>query len=173
MTEAQSTMILKPRAVNKRAVFDMVCAALVLAFCAWGFWKGPIWPDRIGILVGPAPPTLLILLRARNRQILPDRLPARWSRTSRLEMRLTTLGWVLTVVFMFFLFPWLFMDTSRHPGADHPYLLVAFTAQIWAQFLDQYIADREHIPPPDPLVPPSMRIAGTKPFQSEHWGENA
>jgi len=173
MTEAQSAGIQKPRAINKRAVFDMVCAVVLLVLCVLAFWKGPIWPDRIGILIGLAPPLFLILQRARNRQFYPDRLPARWSRTSPLETRLTTLTWVLTVVFFFFMIPWVFVDVSKRPGAAHPYFLVAFTAQIWAQFLDQYIGDRKYIPPPDPLVPQSMRAADMKPFHSEHWGQSA
>lgn len=146
MTETQSTAIPKPRAINKRAVFDMVCGIVALAVCVWGFWKSPVWPDRICIVAGLVPPVLLLLIRGWSRQYHPDRLPVRWSRTSRLETRLTTLGWVLTVVFVLFLFPWVFVDTSKHPVLDHACLLIAFTAQIWAQLLDHYIDDRKFIP---------------------------
>jgi hypothetical protein len=156
MTDAQPTTILKPRAISKRAVFDIICGVLLIVVCAWGLWIGPIWPDRIGIIVGLVPPLFLMLQRAQNRQFHPDRLPARWSKTSRLEMRVTTLLWVVQAIFFFFMMPWIFVDTSKHPVLNHVCLLIAVSAQVWAQFLDHYIADRKYIPPPDPLVPPSM-----------------
>jgi hypothetical protein len=173
MTEAQSTVI-SPPALNKRAVFGIVCGLLLLGLCTIAIWKGPIWPDKIATIFGLFPPLILgLLVRSWNRQFHPERAPARWPKTSRLEGRLVAIQWVLTAIFFFFMIPWIFVDTSKRPVLDHSLILVAITAQCWAQFFDRYIDDRKYIPPPDPLVPPSTRIAEMKPFQSEHWGESA
>jgi len=172
MTEAQSA---KPAAtqsptINKRGVFDIAFILLLLSLLVVAFWKGPIWPDRIGVLVGLFPPLLLGLFRTWSRISHPDRLPIRWPKNSRLEQRLTTLTLALTGVFFLFMFPWFVVDIKTHPIVDHTCILIAITAQCWCQFLDRYIADRKYIPP-DPQYDPSKTWATThKPLRSEHWG---
>jgi hypothetical protein len=74
-------------------------------------------------------------------------------------------------VFGVFMFSWVFLDES-HLVANHACILVAFTAQIWAEYVDRYIVDRKYSPLPDhPYDPSETWAADKKPFRSEHWGE--
>jgi hypothetical protein len=155
VSEAHSSVTSQAPAFNKRGLFDIVCGLPILFLCAIAFWKGPIWPDKIGIVVGLVPPWLLILLRAWNHRRSPDQLPVRWRGGSRLEARLVALGWGLTAAFAFFMFPWIFFDESKHFVVVHACILIALTAQCWAEFLDRYIADRKYIPPPSTPSDPS------------------
>jgi hypothetical protein len=174
MTEAESIPTSKTPPFNTRGLWDIVCGILILSLCAIAFLKGPIWPDKIGIAAGIVPPWLLILFRAWNRRLRPDRLVVRWPQASRLEARLVALGWGLTAIFGIFMSFWVLLGESKHLVADHTCFLVAFTAQCWAEFVDRYISDHKYTRPSGtPSDPSTTWLADVKPPLSEHWLPNS
>ncbi len=136
--------------------------------------KTGLWPNTVIAFGAFGVPFLLIGIRSWNRLFQPDRIPVRWRKGPFLNRHHQGLELMLTLLCCPLFGVALFLDEHTHSEAKLASYFLAFGCQGWLSLLRLCSADHKYIPPPRPPYDPTKSWTSCmKPFQSDHWGQNA